>query len=347
MSEFKSQSGATPHFRRAKAGEQPSAAEYNKLLDAVVKLYQYVSPYNRIIDIELIRLDQAIGPVQDFSSDFLNRDGYVQYYDRENRVFQENGEDRRTEITDPMELVWDVDEQVPMFYHRQSAQWIPLNPRTTRNAITWPDADGSYPGRPANKYPIKFVRFEYDDFGADFQVPTVVFIDSQSTVPASQEPDDYVLNINSNSLLVWFPRRTPLEVYNVIGRNGQQQWYTNSCCDPEVEYSGSSDEISSEQFSSDISSDISSTTQDVSSTTQDISSDVSSNLSGLSGDNSSSGPAGICTGTCAYIWNTLGPGWQPFSECVEHEPVECISCLPGFDGTFDGEVASQPCEAVP
>lgn len=215
--------GATPSFRRAQIGDRPSAGEHNKITEAIRQLYAQIAPYTRKIGVELVRLSQAIGPSEEELSEFHKRSAVVQYYDQDQNIFLENPDEEK-QATDPMGLVWDQDEIVPALYHHQSGMYLPLNPRTVRQAITWPAAGGSYPTGVANKYPIKFVRYEYDDLGADLQTPTMVYLDSQTTSPGSSDPDDYVLNICDDVVLI--PVETPLEVFNNIGQNGEQQWYT-------------------------------------------------------------------------------------------------------------------------
>lgn len=381
--EFGRRVGATPAFRRVQIGDRPSASEQNRITEAIRQLYAQIAPYARQIGVELIRMSQAIGPQEDELSEFHKRSAVVQYYDPDQNVFLENAQETK-EVTDPMGLVWDEDEVVPALYHHQSGQYLPLNGRTVRSAITWPMPDGVYPSKPANKYPIKFVRFEYDDLGPKLQTPTRVFLDSQSTTPGSNDPDDYVLNINKKSSEAYIGSYTPIQVFNQIGRNGDQQWFTNYCCSDDqsstnsesnsVSDSGSesasasqSESESQSQSESQSESQSLSISQSASvsvsgsasasasasisqsasvsgsaSVSQSVS--VSGSVSGsLSGSASSGGPPGTCTGTCVYEWT--GFSWNQLSFCHENEPVECYSCGPGSDGTYPGEIYSQPCAA--
>ncbi len=417
--EFGRRVGATPAFRRVQIGDRPSASEQNRITEAIRQLYAQIAPYARQIGVELIRMSQTVGPQEDEMSEFHKRSAVVQYYDPDQNVFLENSQETK-EVTDPMGLVWDEDEIVPALYHHQSGQYLPLNVRTVRSAITWPMPDGVYPSKPANKYPIKFVRFEYDDLGPKLQTPTRVFLDSQSTTPGSNDPDDYVLNINKKASEAYIGSYTPIQVFNQIGRNGDQQWFTNYCCSDDqsstnsesnsISDSGSQSasesqsisqsesESQSESQSLSLSQSVSasasgsvsgsasvsgsvsasqsvsgsasgsvSASQSVSgsasgsvSASQSASGSVSGSMSGsmsvpLSGSMSAQSgsllsasdfhPPGSCWGNCVYQWN--GSTWTQLSFCYESEPVECYSCGPGSDGTYPGEVFSQPCDAPP
>ena len=362
MSEFDRAAGGVPSFRKAVPGERPSAGEWNKVTRALEVLLRHASPFLRHIGLEIVRLDQTLGPSQDISTDSITRDGFVQYWDKSVQTYLENANEKKTQITDPMEIVWDVDEMVPMFFHRQSGHYIPLNPRTTRHAITWVDVDGSYPARPANKYPIKFVRFEYDDTGAKLQTPTIVYLDSQSTAPASSDPDDYVLNIQDATGEIFLERLSPIWCYNVIGKNGQQQWYTYTCCGGDESSGGSSgssgglssttdlDLSSTTQLaSSEQSSDQSSTTQDVSSTTQEVSSDISSEAS--SGQYSCELAASCYCVFTGGTWVEYDePGEPPLYTCAEAAAIagcgpyvcNCGPCS-SIEEPFEGQLCQSNC----
>jgi hypothetical protein len=238
-----------------------------------------------------------------------DREGQLQYYNTTTHALTDT--DRATQIkeniTDPWGLVYDDDERLAVYYNEQSGKHIPLNPRYVRHAVTWYEVNGGsgesqdcniahtdYPRREdsPNVYPIKFVKYSYTE-EAGQQSATLEYLNASSC------PDAYVLNIAASDDGTYLPVFSPLTVYNCVGRNGQPQWYTNTCCTTDESSSSSSASSGSSESSqgSSLSSSLSSRGSSLSSSLSSGGSSLSSSLSSSGGSSdSSSGDSSASSG---------------------------------------------------
>lgn len=287
-------------FKKVKPGDQPSAAEWNKLCEEVSRLTagDPRHPKKPTRAIKLMRLSAVMGQFgegfPDISGDgdssaAHRRSGVVWYYDETIDDFAPtSNNETKTNITDALRLIYDNQEFVWCVYLEQSGHWHPINPRTIRHAKTvrQPTSGGGpgvYPDSCNDRiYPIKFVKMEYDkDINA--AAPTDgTYLDAGDTAP-----DDYVLNLftgeGSEFSTPYIPEGTVIWCYNVL-----QQWYTWICCFDCMD-SSSSESSSSIISDSSESSESSSSLSQVSSSSSSLSSQGSSESSSSSFEFSSGG----------------------------------------------------------
>lgn len=292
-------------FKQVKEGDQPSAAEWNKITRWTGELTGNPNqhPKKPTRAIKLMRLSEVMGQFGEGdpdvsepagSSQAHRRSGVVWYYDEVLDDFVETSNaETKTNITDALRLIYDNEEFVWCVYLEQSGHWHPLNPRTVRHARTvrQPNYDGSgtsnYPDYCYDRiYPIKFVKLEYEK-DIDAAAPT-----SGTDLSPGTGPDDYVLNLftgaDCDTLTPYIGEGTVIWCYNVL-----QQWYTlwiTECLGSSS--SSSSSSLISTEPSSASSSSLSSQGSSLSSLSSSGGSSASSSSGGSSLSSSSESSGG-------------------------------------------------------
>jgi hypothetical protein len=318
-------------FKRVKKGGRPSASQQNKLLDTVERLSgQSNQPSKSYSRIRLVRMNEVMGHFdhEDYTA-YEDREGQLQWYDTSAHTIDDTGRDTqiKANVTDPWGLVYDDNERLAVYYNEQSGKCIPLNPRTVRHAVTWYEINGGsgesqdcnvgfldYPQADEypNVYPIKFIKIEYIE-QAGQQIATTSYLNPTSC------PDAYVMNVAATAggvADVYLPIFCPLQVYSVVGRNGQPQWFTHTCCEfdeSSSSQSGSGSSSSQSQSSDSTSSGGSSLSSSESSQSASSSSSGGSSLSSNSSSGGSSDSSGGSSGSSSG-GSSMSSGGSSLSE---------------------------------
>jgi hypothetical protein len=269
-------------FRRVQQGDRPSAGEWNRIIEILSRLTGGFNVHGEhYAKIRLGRTADFMGGSFSDSSYQVDRPVAFRHYDGEG-AWANSDRDQVENGADPLDLVYDPDEYVFLWYSEQAKKWYPLNPRTVRHAVTCRDESNRYPSREdrPDTYPIKWVKLTYPEV-AGRNGHTLENLNSDSG------PDAFVHNIVDPDLEdAYIPVGTPIETYNVT-----RQWFTVFCClaeDSSVSVSDSSYSSSSGSLSSASASSVS-----VSESSQsDSGSSFSSSLSSESGSDSSASSGG-------------------------------------------------------
>lgn len=324
-----------PILKNVKAGDIPSASEWNKLVAAVRMLTREVSDKQRFSKIKFMRLDEVMGNFGsgDESMDH-DRTAIVQYYETTTRNFADTYSSPETydNVVDGLDLIYDEDELLLCLYHEQSGKYLPVNARTVRHAQTIDD--GEYPDSSdcPNCYPIKFIKVAYPETAGAVE-PSVSFLD-----PDDEDPDAYVLNLfdGEDSYL---PAGKDIWVYNVT-----DQWFTfahdsdNLAC--QSSSSSSSSESSSKSSASSVSisnmsslSSLSSSSSfsSFSSLSSLLSSQSYSSQSSISAVSDGSSQSGSLSGGCDTVLpsdiTTISNYNASITQVLIHSPGGCLSWM--------------------
>lgn len=222
---------------RVVEGDQPSATAWNQMAEAIEALYRMNPGARPAPPIEMVKLNETLGPDLGDRSEFYDRDSYDKYHDPDvtNDLFSGTSDILRENVISPARTVHDKDEVVPVFHHPQSGKRVPLNPRYLRFAMTYPYSTNRYPNQPANCFPFKFVRISFVESPGN-QNFTITYLDSGTGSPGSNTPDGYLLNTYDENEeggccgSPYIPVYTVVPVWDCIGLGGSNQFYTHVCC---------------------------------------------------------------------------------------------------------------------
>jgi len=213
---------ANPHIREVKPGDPILAEQWNLMAGAVQRHGAHHANAAQNPGAGVSKMSEAVGPLD--PSDVANaalykeRKAKLVSYNQNNTEWEEVAEIERENISDPMGLVWDKDEVVPVIHHGQTGNLIPLNARTTRIAKVV--IDGAFPARDTTgnvQFPIKFIRAGDAAFTASDDNYASTDIDDSGA-----DSDDVVISLKKT----WLPPGQVIEVFNVIGPEGKAYWYT-------------------------------------------------------------------------------------------------------------------------